>query len=355
MTLTLLLYTRDTSRCESSTEGEKRAAVANAELPPRSGANLTVPYYGLAAPLKGLQSKFLRFKGFDGTSLIFLRPSVLDDTSDVLGVDLPTLIGADGERPRPYSSLVELWNLLLVLSTDNIIPKSTINTTVSLSSKSSAIQVVFRLATGTRFFVVDVVKASNTLHPTFDKRSILYHSDVRLRKAVKKGLLPFVDGLVGGVVKVASNLTSSLLEDLSVSSKRAMFGSLGTLQSQDYACECQLGRALFPSAELNLLPPLSHLIPTLDRSAEDNPADYYYISFNGTVTPTSGGNLTAKNLEPGSYKLLLRALKLTGDLTIEGDYESEFWFCIGGEDETTSLAYRSRSPAWLSPPIQLVK
>ncbi|ORY79333.1 peptidase S8/S53 domain-containing protein [Leucosporidium creatinivorum] len=226
------------------------------------GANLTVPYYGLAAPLKGLQ--------------------ILDDTSDVLGVDLPTLIGAD----------------------DNVIPKSTTNTTVSLSSKSSAIQIVFRLATGTRFFSLDVVNASTTIHPAFTKRSMLEHGDTRLHKAVKKGLLPLVDGLVGGVVEVANNLTSSLLGGASSSSRRALFGSLGTLQTQDYAY----------------------------RNAEDSPTDYYYVAFNGTVAPTSGSNLSATNLEPGKYKLLLRALKLTGDLKTEGDYET-----------------------WLSPPIQLVK
>lgn len=111
-----------------------------------------------------------------------------------------------------------------------------------------------------------------------------------------------------------------------------------------------------PAAELSFRPLPLHLNPTLDRNAEDNSADYYYIAFNGTVTPTSRGNVTTTNLEPGRYKLLVRALKLSGDLTTQGDYESKPTLNFRRNLGYAGFSYALFcSSAWLSPPIELVK
>lgn len=72
-----------------------------------------------------------------------------------------------------------------------------------------------------------------------------------------------------------------------------MFGSIGVLNS----------------AEFNY------------RNAEDVDTDYYTAAFNGTTTSPSDPTVSY-NLPASKYKLLLRALKLTGNPANEADYET---------------------------------
>jgi hypothetical protein len=86
------LSIRDILTCE--VVERKWTETDQASSPHRSGANHSIPYYGLAAPLKSLQSEhLLRLNVLHRSHTLF---SVLDDTDTVLGIDLPTLLTEDG-------------------------------------------------------------------------------------------------------------------------------------------------------------------------------------------------------------------------------------------------------------------
>lgn len=77
-----------------------------------------------------------------------------------------------------------------------------------------------------------------------------------------------------------------------------------------------------------------------DRSSDYKFDDYFTATFKGSVF-TSSDKTKSITLPPGSYKLLIRALKLTGNPALQKDYECAFSILATMVDQVLTFAPRS--------------
>ncbi|KAL8280710.1 hypothetical protein RQP46_007033 [Phenoliferia psychrophenolica] len=196
---------------------------------------------------------------------------IFDHTTEFFGVQLPALVDAAGD----------------------FVDKGA-NITISKSAGESA-ELIYRLVTGSRLLRVDVVDDSTSLSPSLTRRNFGGHGVHRMDSAGLRHKRASVgaDPLLTPVPWVNA---TALANEKSNSAFSSSFDAVATVGLIDYE-------------------------PYIYRNNDQDSTDYFYEIFDGTVY-TSTGETNTTVLPAGSYKILLRALKVTGKPEIESEYES---------------------------------